>query len=478
MAMSSLTPNGSPTDWGTHLQGPLFVGYGEDAPQTSGVLVYDVRAFGAKADGSVADSALINAVLAQVPSAGGIVYFPGGAYTATSPWLVKSNTTLWMSPHAIVTRAFTATVQNDPAYATIRNADQSAGNSNITILGGQLTKSGTSIGQQYGFKKVDNLVMRDFAVTDVYLDWMVCLSDCTHVKMRDFSLTGGAAAIEDGLHIEGGSKMEISQFCIESGDDAIVLAQESNYATTDLTDVEITNGYASSALACMVRILSDSSQTPSARAIRRITLANVTGSASGNAASQHALQIQDNVGGKISDITLKTIRVDASGMGASSGSGMEVFGGTRMLFDDVVINAPYATGINLQAPSYTTVRECHVYGTRGTAPSMNFDTGSASNVKIKGGFYVGGTAHGIVIVGTNGLTNIEFSGVTVLNAIGDGLRLTHVTDAQVNGCTINSNSGWGVNIAATVTRARLTNNTLTSNTSGAITDAGSGTVSI
>src|SRR5262245_46643228 len=68
-------------------------------------LVYDVRSFGAKGDGTTLDTRAINkAIEAAAASGGGTVSFPAGTYLSVSIQL-RSNITLQLNPGAIILAA-------------------------------------------------------------------------------------------------------------------------------------------------------------------------------------------------------------------------------------------------------------------------------------------------------------------------------------------------------------------------------------
>jgi polygalacturonase len=82
--------------------------YAEQRPRaTAREAVYDVRAFGAKADGKVLDTRAINkAIDAASLAGGGTVYFPAGTYLSISIHL-KSNITLYLDQGATILAADT-----------------------------------------------------------------------------------------------------------------------------------------------------------------------------------------------------------------------------------------------------------------------------------------------------------------------------------------------------------------------------------
>lgn len=407
-------------------------------------------------------------------SGGGRVYVGPGSYTTTASLTIGSGVTIELDPAAIIIRGWNDT--HTIANATIRNSDQSSGNAGITVIGGQVTSTGTNRGMQYGFAKVDRLIMSDFAVTDSYQSWMVFLSDCTNATLDNFSLTSvSLAAEEDGLHIEGGQYISVSNFAIHAGDDAIIIAQQNATAATDATDITISNGTAHSELDRAFAITADNNQTPTAtRAIRRVEASNLSLSHK----ATNGIILQDNVNGGassyISDIKLSNIHLDSSSVPSGSVETVHLFGPTRVTVSGLYVQEPYYIGINVQGAVDVTLTDCHVWGTRGTAPSINIDTGASNNIKFIGGSYLSGTQNGVTFVATNGVTDIEFIGVAINGAAGDGIKLAGtVTRARVEGCRITNNSGYGVNVSAsTVADAQVLNNTMLTNTSGAITDSG------
>ncbi len=73
-----------------------FAGYhdGEAAlPSPNGPLI-DVRAFGAKGDGTTDDTEAVRKAIDSVTSGGGVVYFPDGSYSLSGPLFVQTDRTV------------------------------------------------------------------------------------------------------------------------------------------------------------------------------------------------------------------------------------------------------------------------------------------------------------------------------------------------------------------------------------------------
>ena len=84
------------------------------APLETRAAVFDVKAFGAKADGTTPDRDAINkAIDAAEAAGGGTVYFPAGTYLTGSIRL-RSNITLQLDPGSVI-EASTDPAAYDPS---------------------------------------------------------------------------------------------------------------------------------------------------------------------------------------------------------------------------------------------------------------------------------------------------------------------------------------------------------------------------
>ncbi|MGH9652809.1 MAG: rhamnogalacturonidase, partial [Bryobacteraceae bacterium] len=218
--------------------------------------IYDVKDFGAKADGHTIDTAAINKAIAEASSAGGgTVRFPGGAYVSYSIHL-KDNVTLYLESGATILAAADKSMGGTGEYD---HAEPGPGNhyedyghrhwhnsllwgvglENIAILGpGRIWGKGLSKGYGPGPKQE----------TPGVADKAIALKNCRNVLLRDFEILHGGhfgilatgvnnLAIDnlkidtnrDGMDIDCCQNVRISNCSVNSPwDDAIVL--KSSYA--------------------------------------------------------------------------------------------------------------------------------------------------------------------------------------------------------------------------------------------------------
>jgi polygalacturonase len=222
---------------------------------------FDVRTFGAQADGKAADRDAINkAIEAASASGGGIVRFPAGTYLTGSIRL-KSNVTLQFEPAAIL-EASSDPAAYDAAEPNQWDQFQDFGHShwhnsliwgdgvdNVAIVGGGLLR-GAALTRERG------------AVGDK----LIALKLCRNVTLRDFSILNGghfgilATGVDnltidnlkidtnrDGIDLDGCRNVRVSNTSINSpNDDALVLKGSHALGFARATEnVTITNGLVS-----------------------------------------------------------------------------------------------------------------------------------------------------------------------------------------------------------------------------------------
>ncbi len=200
---------------------------------------FDVKSFGAKADGKSNDrEAIRKAIDAAVAAGGGVVYFPAGTYSTGSIQL-KSNITLQLE-HGTVLEASAEVAAYDAAEPNPWDKFQDFGHShwhnsliwgegleNVSIVGGGLL-SGKALtrGERGGGG-----------------DKLIALKLCRNVTLRDFSiLMGGHFGVlatgvdnltidnlkidtnRDGIDLDGCRNVRVSNCSINApNDDALVL---------------------------------------------------------------------------------------------------------------------------------------------------------------------------------------------------------------------------------------------------------------
>jgi polygalacturonase len=192
------------------------------APLETRAATFDVKAFGAKADGKTPDRNAINkAIDAAAAAGGGTVYFPAGTYLTGSIRL-RSNITLQLDHGSVIEASTDPAAYDAPSNSLIWGE----GLENVSILGGGLI-SGTALLRSGGN-------MGDKAIA---------LTLSRNVTLRDFSLlNGGSCAIlatgvdnitvdnvkidtnRDGLDFDACRNVRVSNVSVNApNDDAICL---------------------------------------------------------------------------------------------------------------------------------------------------------------------------------------------------------------------------------------------------------------
>ena len=419
-----------------------------------------------------------------------VVVVPNGAYTINAPLLVPSQTIVQLQPQAVLTRNITGL---GLTHAMWQNSTPSTGNTDIAILGGQYTTATT--GELFGFTKVTRLRIRDCYGSSISGgDYLMLLSDCVKVWIEELvHETADGAPGQDGIHIQGGQKIIIRDCHLETGDDSIALVQdnESPQDTTDLTDVRISNCYLKSASANGLRVHSGLSQTPSTRAVRRVRVSNcqiVGGNqANSGADSYGGIKVFDaNNGGYVTDIWIEGVHVDASAMTTGNGgTAVSVVGAQRVTLSAVTVATPAGVAYDIEATTDVRLLDCESYGTRGASiPAVTVAASATSTVtrlQIRGGHYTGATAEGLNLGGASNVVNVLLEGVQVDNAGTDGVVIDNGavvggTGVSISACQSVLNAGYGVRVKGGCTGVMVLDNTLTGNSTGAFTDAGTATV--
>jgi polygalacturonase len=223
--------------------------------------MFDVKTFGAKADGKTGDEAAINkAIEAAAAAGGGVVFFPAGTYLTGSIRL-KSNITLQFE-HGTTLAASSDPAAYDAAEPNQWDKFQDFGHShwrnsliwgegieNVSIIGGGLL-SGTALARERG--EVG--------------DKLIALKLCRNMTLRDFSILNGghfgilATGVDnltidnlkidtnrDGIDLDSCRNVRVSNTSINSpNDDALVLKGSHALGFARATEnVTITNGLVS-----------------------------------------------------------------------------------------------------------------------------------------------------------------------------------------------------------------------------------------
>ncbi len=200
------------------------------APLEGRAAVLDVKAFGAKADGTTPDRDAINrAIDAAAAAGGGTVYFPAGTYLTGSIRL-RSNITLQLDSGCVIKASKDTSTIDQTMSALIWGV----GLENVSILGSGLITGtdvltrqkspGTLNGDKaIGLKHCRNVTLRDFSVADGGH------SAITVVEMENLTIDNVKVdTIRDGIDV-GGNNIRISNTSVNSPiDDGLCLKSNSD----------------------------------------------------------------------------------------------------------------------------------------------------------------------------------------------------------------------------------------------------------
>jgi len=222
---------------------------------------FDVKTFGAKADGRTGDREAINkAIDAAAAAGGGAVYFPAGTYLTGSIRL-KSNITLQFE-HGTRLEASSDPAAYDPAEPNQWDKFQDFGHSHWrnSLIWGEGLENVSIVGG--GLLSGNALVRESGAVGDK----LIALKLCRNVTLRDFSILNGghfgilATGVDnltidnlkidtnrDGIDLDGCRNVRVSNTSINSpNDDALVLKGSHALGFARATEnVTIANGLVS-----------------------------------------------------------------------------------------------------------------------------------------------------------------------------------------------------------------------------------------
>lgn len=458
---------------------------GGSPPPGAGLDLFNALDYGAVGDGVVDDRPPIQAALTAAGVRGGGKVYVGlgvagtfaigpadGAVPPTAgdySLKIPDNVVLELHPQARLVRRFAG---GGNVNATVRNEDLAAGNSNLHVIGGRIvTLNAANTGKHFGFTFAERLRIEYVSFEGISLDWNVFCSDCTDVVVDRIVMDSGTALTEDGVHFEGGSRIVFSNSLVRCGDDALAIVQESNFATTDCTDVVVVNCHLESATANAIRVHAFNNMTPGNRAIRRIAISNVVGV---DGASGNGIVFQDDTNsGIVSEVVLRGAAFDFANVGPH-----EVRGLRRSVFSQVKISNAHR--LNLANLTDFTLEECETTGIHAAnVQNLLIGTdGACTNIRIIGGHYSGatGTSSCLTTSGANAVTDLQVVGATFEAAAADGILLAGATaGAVIQGCRSKGNAGRGIQVLAGATLVQLAGNDVRGNTLGGILDAGTAT---
>lgn len=238
---------------------PCLVGLTLAGPVAAAERVFDVRDYGAKADGTaLCTEAIQKAIDACTASGGGTVWLPPGTLRSGTLFL-KNNVTLWLESGCVLLGS-----ENLDDYPKQRSAVRSytdnyvecsliAGEDleNVALCGrGTINGNGTKFpGKKYLTRPfllrlvrcrgvlVEGITLRDSAM------WMQHYLACDRVTLRGVTVYNHTTYNADGVDIDGCHDVTITDCNFDSDDDGITLKSTLDRACENVT---ITNCIASS----------------------------------------------------------------------------------------------------------------------------------------------------------------------------------------------------------------------------------------
>jgi len=218
--------------------------------EVGGQGVFDVRAFGAKGDGSILDTKSIQAAIdACAAAGGGRVVLAGGRFLSGTIEL-KSRVSLYMEAGAVLLgstdlKDYPVRVQGFRSYTdnytdkSLIYAEKAEG---ISILGwGTIDGQGKSFKGPYKVRpymiriiECENVTVRDVTIVNSPM-WVQHYLACTNVLIDGITVHSKVNGNNDGIDIDCCDKVRISNCEVNSGDDAIVLKSTADRVCRDVT---------------------------------------------------------------------------------------------------------------------------------------------------------------------------------------------------------------------------------------------------
>jgi len=230
----------------------------------SNPLVFNILDYKAKGDGVTLNTKSIQAAIdACSKSGGGTVWFPAGRFVSGTIYL-KSHVTLSLDAGAVLEgsknlKDYPVTISKVRSYTdnyTNKSLIYAEGLENIAITG-----HGTLDGNGADFIASDDLMKRDLSASYKVRPFMIRIINCRDILVRDVTIVNSPMWVQhyllcedvsidgitvdsrvnhnnDGIDIDGCSRVRISNCNIGSGDDAIVLKSTLD---TPCKNVTITN---------------------------------------------------------------------------------------------------------------------------------------------------------------------------------------------------------------------------------------------
>jgi polygalacturonase len=227
-------------------------------------LVFNVLDYKAKGDGVTLNTKSIQAAIDHCSeSGGGTVYFPSGKFISGTIFL-KSHVTLYLDAGAVLEGS--RNIKDYPEIISkVRSYTDNYTNKSL-IYGEELeniaiTGHGTIDGNGADFIVSDELIKNDLSASYKARPFMIRVINCKDILIRDVTMLNSPMWVQhyllcydlnidgitvdsrvnhnnDGIDIDGCSKVRISNCIIGSGDDAIVLKSTLD---TPCKDITVTN---------------------------------------------------------------------------------------------------------------------------------------------------------------------------------------------------------------------------------------------
>jgi parallel beta-helix repeat protein len=404
--------------------------------------------YNAAGDGTTDDTSAINSALTAAASAGGLVYFPAGNYRVTAPLTVGNNTTLLGDGAAVIKRDFSGSGTNN---ATIANADQTGGNSHITVIGLVMDiNSSTAYGCHFGFKNCTDLSFERVrnagikANPGVIGGFNYFFRVCSGIRIDSCYLDSGSGLNEDGIHFLSCSQVVVSNCVVLCGDDAI--AVQTNGDGADCNDIVISNCYLESRAANCVRV----EVTSSTDSINRVSFVNLSGTA-----ALRAMLIQDLTNSNlINDINVTNCEFDLAGnttpgisIAFSTSSGQYTAKCSHVRLTSVSVLSPNAAAFQIGNADHVYLNDCRGDGGSTTAPA--FQLQNTTHFALRNCRTDASSQHAIMLgaASANPVSEGEISGCDVTNATNNGIRLADASNVRVYGNRLSGNSSGIVEVS-------------------------------
>jgi hypothetical protein len=390
----------------------------------------DIMASGALGDGSTDDTEALQTFIDA--NVGTIIIWPEKTFAVTQ-LLLPSHTHLELGNATIRRRGNRTGAAHG---ATLRNTDQTDGNTDITVRGGTITGTKGTSGRPWVMRRVTTLRVQDVHVDKGdadFADWMFVFEHCTNVRVDNCRVSGGTAVGEDGLHIASMQDGVITNCIIESGDDALAMFQEFGQ-TRPTKNVTISNMILSSQNANALRLGVKSTER---FGVEDITLSNIAirPPARGRAGGTCMTIGDETYTGLVRRINMSNFSVDATGY---AGNAVNI---SSMLVDSTFSNWRIHGASNRSL----ILDDCHrLTFTNVVADTPAEDAGNpqwsitegCTNIHHVGCEVRDARIWGWTISGA-GTSDISFIGCRSINSAQQAWSVSHATRLTIMGCTVN-----------------------------------------